>query len=75
MRGERCSSRLRRGTIDVMGFWNSLKRKREQQIEERRSAAFLKARSKGATPDQARRSADRAAKSQTNSAVTGAINS
>jgi len=58
-----------------MSFWSKLKRRRTEQIEQRRSEAFLKATAQGATPQQARRAADRAAQGNTNAAITGAISS
>jgi hypothetical protein len=44
-------------------------------IEQRRAEAFLRATSHGATPEQARKAADRAARGNTNAAITGAISS
>ncbi|WP_179120016.1 hypothetical protein [Streptomyces tsukubensis] len=57
-----------------MSFFSELKRKRAEQIEQRRTAATLKAASEGATPEQARRAGDRAARGNTNAAITGGIN-
>ncbi|GAA2307933.1 hypothetical protein OHT20_38885 [Streptomyces caniferus] len=57
-----------------MSFLGNLKRKRAELIEERRTQATLKAASLGATPEQARRAGDRAARGNTNAAITSAIN-
>lgn len=57
-----------------MSFLSDLKRKRAELIEERRTQAMLKAASLGATPEQARRAGDRAARANTNAAITSAIN-
>ncbi|MEV4347198.1 hypothetical protein AB0J83_22305 [Actinoplanes sp. NPDC049596] len=58
-----------------MSFWSKLKRKRDEQLERTRQEAYLKATARGATPEEARKAADRAARSGTNSAINGAINS
>ncbi|XVV15038.1 hypothetical protein ACQP2X_12065 [Actinoplanes sp. CA-131856] len=58
-----------------MSFWSNLKRKRDEQTDRRRQEAYLKATAQGATPEQARKAADRAARSRTNAAINGAINS
>jgi hypothetical protein len=58
-----------------MSFLSRLKRRREAIVEQRRSEAFLRATARGATPEQARKAADRAARGNTNAAITSAINS
>jgi hypothetical protein len=56
-----------------MSLFSRLKRKRNEQIEQRRTEATLKAAARGATPEEARRAGDRAARGYTNAAITGAI--
>jgi hypothetical protein len=59
-----------------MSFWSRLKSSRRQRVEQERNEAFLKAMAQGATPQQARKAADRAARrGNTNAAITSAINS
>ncbi|WP_405783522.1 hypothetical protein [Streptomyces sp. NBC_00859] len=59
-----------------MSFLTNLKRKRAEQIEQRRTAATLEAAARGESPEQARRAGERAARrGNTNAAITGAINS
>lgn len=59
-----------------MSLFSKLKRKRNEQIEQRRTEATLKAAGRGATPEEARRAGDRAARrGNTNAAITGAISS
>lgn len=57
-----------------MAFFERLKRKRKEQVEQRRSEAYLKAMARGATPAQAQKAGDRAASGNSNAAITGAIN-
>lgn len=60
----------------TMSFFSKLKRKRAEQIEQRRTDATLKAAAAGATPEEARRAGERAARrGNTNAAITGSINS
>jgi hypothetical protein len=56
-----------------MSFWSMLRRKRNEQIEQRRTEATLKAAARGATPEQAKRAGERAARGNTNAAITGGI--
>jgi hypothetical protein len=58
-----------------MSFLSTWKRKRTEQIEQRRTAATLKAAARGASPEQAKRAGDRAARGNTDAAITGSINS
>ncbi|WP_033337879.1 hypothetical protein [Catenuloplanes japonicus] len=60
-------SRLKNG-------WSRLTKRRNDEIERRRTAATLEAASLGATPEQARKIGDRAASGHTNTAIIGAIN-
>ncbi|WP_329454197.1 hypothetical protein [Streptomyces sp. NBC_01497] len=57
-----------------MSFIGKLKRKRAEQVEQRRTEATLNAAAAGATPEQAKRAGDRAARGNTNAAITSAIN-
>jgi hypothetical protein len=59
----------------ILTFLSSLRAKRAEQVEQRRNEAVLKANAQGATPEQARRAGERAARGNTNAAITGAINS
>lgn len=63
------------GHANLMSFFSKMKHKRAEQVEQRRAAATEKALARGATPEQAERAGDRAARSNTNAAITGAINS
>ena len=56
-----------------MAFFDRLKRKRREQVEQRRSAAYLTATARGATPEQAAKAGDRAARGNTGAAITSAI--
>ncbi|WP_345633951.1 hypothetical protein [Rugosimonospora acidiphila] len=58
-----------------MSFWSRLKQRQSEQVEQRRNKAIEEALARGATPDQAKRAGDRAARRYTNAAITGAINS
>ena len=53
-----------------MAFFERLKRKRKEQVEGRRSEAYLKAMARGATPEQARKAGDRAARGNTNAVIS-----
>jgi hypothetical protein len=58
-----------------MGFWSKLRKRRDEQIEQRRTEATMRAMAGGATPEQARKAGDRAAsRGNTNAAITSAIN-
>ncbi|MCX4883269.1 MULTISPECIES: hypothetical protein [unclassified Streptomyces] len=59
----------------ILSFLSSLRARRAQQAEQRRNEAILKANALGATPEQARRAGERAARGNTNAAITGAISS
>ncbi|MBW8090771.1 hypothetical protein IGW14_22790 [Streptomyces hygroscopicus subsp. hygroscopicus] len=68
------------GQLITMSFFSELKRKqielrrmRTEQIEQRRVEATLAAAARGATPEQARRAGDRAARGNTNAAITGSL--
>jgi hypothetical protein len=64
------------GKLVVMSFLSRLKSRHNKRIEQRRSEAFLKATAGGASPEQARKAADQAARrGNTNAAITSAINS
>ncbi|MGX1851723.1 hypothetical protein [Streptomyces sp. NPDC055299] len=56
-----------------MSFLSNLKRKRAEQIEQRRTEAMLAAVARGATPEQAQRAGERAARGNTNAAIAGSI--
>ncbi|WP_410813421.1 hypothetical protein [Micromonospora sp. 067-2] len=58
-----------------MTMWSKLKNWRDRQVQQRRQKAYLDATAVGATPEEARTVADRAARSRTNAAVTSSINS
>jgi hypothetical protein len=57
-----------------MSFWSKLNRRRKEVTEQRRSEAFLRATAAGATLEESRKAADRAARGNTSAAITGAIN-
>ncbi|MEV4349885.1 hypothetical protein AB0J83_35960 [Actinoplanes sp. NPDC049596] len=63
------------GKIKDMSIWSWFKKKRSEQIEQRRNEAVAKAMARGATPEQAMAAGERAARGTTNTAVIGAINS
>ena len=66
----------RAGKVCGMSFWSKLRSRRRARIEEIRRDATLKAAANGATPEEARRAGDRAARrGNTNAAITSAINS
>jgi hypothetical protein len=46
---------------------------RNEQVEQKRTEATLKAAAQGATPEQAKRAGDRAARGNTNAAISGGI--
>jgi hypothetical protein len=59
-------------------FLSAVRARRAQQAElaeQRRNEAILKANAEGATPEQARRAGERAARRNSNAAVIGSINS
>ncbi|WP_250004778.1 hypothetical protein [Actinoplanes sp. M2I2] len=59
-----------------MSFWSKLRGKRQARLDEVRRDATLKAAAGGATPEQARKAGERAARrGSTNAAITGSINS
>ncbi|AGL16230.1 hypothetical protein [Actinoplanes sp. N902-109] len=59
-----------------MSIWSKLRSKRQARLEEIRRDATLQAAARGATPEQARRAGDRAARrGNTNAAITSSINS
>ncbi|MEU8112258.1 hypothetical protein AB0B94_25945 [Micromonospora sp. NPDC048986] len=58
-----------------MTIWSRLKERRDRQIQQRRQEAYLRATAGGATPEEARKAADRAERSGTNAAIIGSINS
>ncbi|WP_167493051.1 hypothetical protein [Micromonospora ureilytica] len=58
-----------------MTMWSRLKDRRKKQIQQRRQEAYLRATAGGATPEEARKAADRAERGGTNAAITGLINS
>lgn len=58
-----------------MSIWSRLKKRRSEQIEQRRNEAVAKAMARGATPEEAKAAGERAARGHTTSAVLGAINS
>ncbi|MGW0214482.1 hypothetical protein ACWDXH_08810 [Micromonospora chokoriensis] len=58
-----------------MTIWSRLKERRNKQIQQRRQEAYLRASAGGATPEEARKAADRAENGGTNAAIMGAINS
>ena len=59
-----------------MSFWSKLRDKRQARLDQVRTEATLKAAAKGATPEEARKAGDRAARrGNTNAAITSAINS
>ncbi|MEU7928164.1 hypothetical protein [Micromonospora sp. NPDC049801] len=55
-----------------MSFWNRLKQRRNEQIEQRRQEAMAKAMARGATPEEVVAAGERAARGNT-AAVLGAI--
>ena len=60
----------------VMSFWSKLRSRRQARLEEIQRDATLKAAAEGATPEQARRAGERAARrGSTNAAILGSINS
>jgi hypothetical protein len=61
--------------MSISSFFSRLRAKRTDQVEQRRNEAILKANALGATPEQARRAGERAARGNTNAAITGSINS
>jgi hypothetical protein len=62
------------GKVKCMSFWSKLRSKRQARLEEVRRDATLKAAAEGATPEQARKAGDRAARrGTTNAAITGSI--
>ncbi|MFI6066646.1 hypothetical protein ACIA47_15485 [Micromonospora sp. NPDC051227] len=58
-----------------MTIWSRLKDRRNRQLQQRRQEAYLRASAGGATPEEARKAADRAERSGTNAAIIGSINS
>ncbi|WP_329460702.1 hypothetical protein [Streptomyces sp. NBC_01497] len=60
-----------------MSFFGKLKRRQSEQAEARRAQAMMEAVARGATPEEAQRAGDRAARrrANTNAAIMGSINS
>ncbi|MBM0205993.1 hypothetical protein JNW90_25480 [Micromonospora sp. STR1s_5] len=58
-----------------MTIWSRLKDRRNGQLQQRRQEVYLRASAGGATPEEARKAADRAERSGTNAAIIGSINS
>jgi hypothetical protein len=58
-----------------MSFLRRLKQRHNERVERRRNEAIEKALGRGATPEQAQRAGDRAARRYTNAAITSSINS
>lgn len=61
--------------MSFSSFFSRLRARRAEQVAQRRDTAMLAAYAQGATDEQARRAGERAARGNTNAAITGSISS
>ncbi|MFJ5176638.1 hypothetical protein ACIRA2_25815 [Streptomyces griseoviridis] len=60
--------------MSLSSFFSGIRARRAEQVAQRRDAAMLAAYGRGATDEQARRAGERAARGNTDAAITGSIN-